>query len=266
MPGTGAPLKLVEKGEATDKDRADHDKLYSIGEVSTENTADFSLTGAELDGKVGDKVTASVKFTNKGPAWVYRGLDQSATTVDIRIPEGTSVVKAHDYCDAVSKTHYTCGTSQAWVNKDGGETYPFVLRIDKVVEGAKGEVSFTGADRSFDKNPDNDTADIVINAAAGGSTGGSSNGGSSTDGSSSNGSSTGGSSTDGSTTGGSSTGSSTSGGSATDGLAAQSAKSGDLANTGSGSTLPMVGVAAAALIAGGGIFYAVRRRAAAGTD
>lgn len=266
VPGTGAPLKLVEKGEATDEDRANHDKLYSIGEVTTENTADFSLTGAELDGKVGDKVTASVKFTNKGPAWVYRGLDQSATTVDIRIPEGTSVVKAHDYCDAVSKTHYTCGTSQAWVNKDGGETYPFVLRIDKVVDGAKGKVSFTGADRSFDKNPDNDTADIVVNAGAGdttggSSTGGSSTGGSSTGGSSTGGSSTGGSSTDGSTTGGSSTGTTT-GGSSTGGTAAQSATGGDLANTGSDSTVPMVGASVAALIAGGGIFYAVRRRAA----
>ncbi|MFJ8752667.1 LAETG motif-containing sortase-dependent surface protein [Streptomyces sp. NPDC102441] len=268
VPGTGAPLKLVEKAPATDEDRANHDKLSATGDVTTVNTADFSLTGAQLKGKVGDEVTASVEFLNKGPAWVYRGLDQSAATVDVRIPEGTSVVKAHGYCDPVTKTHYTCGTSQSWVNETRGETYPFVLRIDKVVEGASGKVSFAGADRPFDKNAANDTAEIVVNAGTGttggSTTSGSTTGGSSTGGSTTGGSTTGGSTSDGSSTGGSSTGGSSTTGSTTGGSEPETMTGGNLAATGSDSTMPMVGAAAAALVAGGGIFYAVRRRAAAG--
>ncbi|WP_405666484.1 LPXTG cell wall anchor domain-containing protein [Streptomyces sp. NBC_01166] len=261
VPGTGAPLKLVEKAPATDADRASHSEGSSTADVTAVNTADFALTGAQLDGKVGDEVTASVKFLNKGPAWVYRELGQGAATVDVRIPSGTSVVKAHDYCSPVTKTHYTCGTSQSWVDEAGGETYPFVLRIDKAVEGATGKVSFTGADRPFDKNAANDTAEIVIDAGTGTTTGGSSTGGSTTGGSSTEGSSTTGG-TD--TSGGSASGGSTAGGSTAGGSDPKTMTSGNLAATGSDSTVPMVGAAAAALIAGGGIFYAVRRRAAAG--
>ncbi|MFE6930523.1 LAETG motif-containing sortase-dependent surface protein [Streptomyces sp. NPDC057699] len=258
VPGTGAPLKLVEKGPATDADRASHGEASSSADVTAVNTADFALTGARLKGEVGDKVTASVKFVNDGPAWVYRELGQGAATVDVRIPPGTSVVKAHDFCSPVTKTHYTCGTSQSWVNPGRGETYPFVLRIDKAVEGATGKVSFTGADRPFDKNAANDTADLVVDAGAG-TTGGSSTGGSTSGGSSTGGSTTGGSSTAGSTTGGSASGGSTTGG----GADPQTATGGNLAATGSSSSLPLVGASAAALVAGGGIFYAVRRRAAA---
>ncbi|MFJ3705666.1 MULTISPECIES: peptidase [unclassified Streptomyces] len=269
-PGTGAPLELVERAPATEGDRASHDETYVSTEVASENTADFALAGAELRGEVGDKVTATVKFVNEGPAWVYRDLGQGAATVDVRIPPGTTVVKAHDFCSPVTPTHYSCGTSQSWVDEQRGETYPFVLRIDKAVEGATGKISFAGEARPFDGNAANDTAAIVIDAD-GGTTGGSSSGGSSTEGSSAAGSaSTGGTAASGgSTSGGSDTASggsassSASGGSTTGGSDTQTT-AGGLAATGSDSTLPVLGASAAALLAGGGIFYAVRRRAAAG--
>ncbi|MFD6277929.1 LAETG motif-containing sortase-dependent surface protein [Streptomyces sp. NPDC060209] len=246
VPGTDAPLKLVEKAPATEADRASHGENVTSADVTAVNKADFALTGAQLKGEAGDKVTATVEFVNEGPAWVYRELGRSAATVDVRIPEGTTVVKAHDFCSPVTKTHYSCGTSQSWVDEKRGETYPFVLRIDKVVEGAAGKISFSGPARPFDENAANDTAEIVINAGNG------TTGGSSTEGSSASSSTSGGSATGGPTTGGSTTG----------GSDAQTT-AGDLAATGSDSTLPMVGVSAAALIAGGGIFYAVRRRTAA---
>lgn len=271
VPGTGAPLKLVEKAPATEDDLARHAEGYTYTDVTADNTADFALSGARLKGKVGDEVTASVKFVNDGPAWVFREPGHGAVAVDVRIPPGTSVVKAHGFCSPVTETHYSCGTSQSWVHPAGGETYPFVLKIDKVVEGATGKISFGGKDRPFDTNADNDTAEIVVNAGTG-TTGGSSAGGSSTGGSTTGGSSTEGSSSAGGTTtsGGSSSGgpdsasggsASTSGGSTAGGTGPQSA-GGNLAATGSDSTLPVVGAAAAALVAGGGIFYAVRRRAA----
>ncbi|GGS23827.1 hypothetical protein GCM10010284_66100 [Streptomyces rubiginosohelvolus] len=162
VPGTGDPLTLVEKNPATDADRQNHPGPVAKAEVNVANTADFALTGTEAKGKVGDKVTATVKFANKGPARVQGNRDESVTTVDVHIPKGTSVVKAHGFCDAVTTTHYRCGTSQSWVDVNGGESYPFVLRIDKAVGRTTGEVSFTGQERPFDHNATNDTAQILI--------------------------------------------------------------------------------------------------------
>ncbi|WP_097869212.1 peptidase, partial [Streptomyces sp. rh34] len=244
--GTGDPLTLVEKGPATDADRKNHPEPAASADVTAANTADFGLTGAELKGGVGDKVTATVKFANKGPARVQGEMDQSVTTVDIRIPKGTSVVKAHGYCDAVTTTHYRCGTSQSWVDAGGGESYPFVLRIDKAVGRTTGEVSFSGQERPFDRNAANDTAQIVIDTGKGSDTSGSSG---STDGTGSTGgtggsSSTGGSGSTGSTgstsgAGGTGTtgGSADTGGSTTGGATPQTTGGGNLAATGSDSTV-----------------------------
>ncbi|WP_097986286.1 LAETG motif-containing sortase-dependent surface protein [Streptomyces sp. f150] len=264
VPGTGDPLTLVEKGPATDADRTNHPEAYARADVTAANTADFALTGDEKRGKAGEKVTATVKFANKGPARVQGLPDRSVTTVDIHIPKGTSVVKPYDFCEVITKTHYRCGTSQSWVDVNGGESYPFVLRIDKAVGRTTGEVSFTGQERPFDRNAENDTAQIVIDtgedegtAGSSGSDGssGSTEGSSSTEGTGSTGST--------STTGGSgaSGGSADTGGSTTGGATPQTG--GNLAATGSDSTGPLIGMAAAAVAAGGGILWAVRRRSAA---
>ncbi|PSK69652.1 peptidase [Streptomyces sp. CS149] len=265
VPGTGDPLTLVEKGPATDADRANHPESAASADVTAANTADFALTGAELKGEVGDKVTATVKFANKGPARVQGTIDQSVTTVDVRIPKGTSVVKPHGFCDAVTKTHYRCGTSQSWVDVNGGESYDFVLRIDKAVGRTTGEVSFTGQERPFDRNAENDTAQIVIDTGEDEGTAGSS-GSNGSSGGTGGSSSTGGSGSTGSTgstggTAGTSGGSADTGGSTTGGATPQTG--GNLAATGSDSTGPLIGMAAAALAAGGGIVWAVRRRSAA---
>ncbi|MFE6696676.1 LAETG motif-containing sortase-dependent surface protein [Streptomyces sp. NPDC057718] len=271
VPGTGDPLTLVEKGPATDADRKNHPETYARADVTAANTADFALTGDEKQGKVGDKVTATVKFANKGPARVQGTLDESVTTVDIHIPKGTSVVKPYDFCEVITKTHYRCGTSQSWVDVNGGESYPFVLRIDKAVGRTTGEVSFSGQERPFDPNAANDTAQIVIDTGEESGTEGTegssgSNGSSGSTGGTGGSSSTGGSGSTGSTsstggTTGTSGGSTGTGGSTTGGTTPQTG--GNLAATGSDSTAPLVGMAAAAVAAGGGILWAVRRRAAA---
>ncbi|MGW9185760.1 LAETG motif-containing sortase-dependent surface protein [Streptomyces rubiginosohelvolus] len=264
VPGTGDPLTLVEKGPATDADRTNHPEAYARADVTAANTADFALTGDEKRGKAGEKVTATVKFANKGPARVQGLPDESVTTVDIHIPKGTSVVKPYDFCEAITKTHYRCGTSQSWVDVNGGESYPFVLRIDQAVGRTTGEVSFTGQERPFDRNAGNDTAQIVIDTGKDEGTAGSSGSGGSS-GSTGGSSSTGGSGSTGSTstTGGSgaSGGSADTGGSTTGGATPQTG--GNLAATGSDSTGPLIGMAAAAVAAGGGIVWAVRRRSAA---
>ncbi|WP_228990107.1 peptidase [Streptomyces sp. DH8] len=264
--GTGDPLTLQEKAPATEADRRAHPEPVAEAGVSAANTADFALTGAEAKGGAGDEVTATVTFANKGPARVQGALDESVATVDVRIPKGTSVVKAHGYCDAVTRTHYRCGTSQSWVDVDGGESYPFVLRIDKAVGRTAGEVSLTGQERPFDRNAANDTAQIVIETGEGSDTSGSTGSTGSTGGSTGSTGGTGGSpSTGGSdSTGGTGTGgpgsSGVTGGTTTGGTTPQTGTGGNLAATGSVPALPLAGMGAAAVAAGGGIVWAVRRR------
>ncbi|MGI5459986.1 hypothetical protein ACQEWB_43870 [Streptomyces sp. CA-249302] len=261
--GTGPEVKLVEQPDATPaQPRDDYHPDWDAADVkvTADNTADFQVTGADLKGAVGDTVPFTVKFTNAGPAWVLRDGDVPVTKVDIRMPAGTTVTKAHDFCHKVATGSYSCGTSQAWENEGGGETYTFKLRIDKAVSGAKGSVALAGLPRPFDTDKANDTADITLDVTGGGSTGGSGSTGG--DGSSTSGGSTGGSSTSGTTGGTSTTGGSTTGGSSASGSTVATAD-GDLASTGSGSTLPIAGAAVAALGLGTGAVLVTRRRRAA---
>ncbi|MGW2517836.1 hypothetical protein ACWC09_12600 [Streptomyces sp. NPDC001617] len=257
--GTGPAVALAERPDTkpTGANTSSHPGWDDANvKVTAENTADFQVTGADLKGEVGDTVDLTVKFTNAGPAWVLRDGDIPVTKVKIKMPAGTTVTKAHDFCDKVATGSYECGTSQSWEDEGDGETYTFKLRIDKAVQGAKGSVSLGGAPRPFDDDKTNDTADITLAVAGGdGSTGGS--GSSGGDGSTTSGGS-GGSSTGGSTGGSTSTG----GGSSTGSTSGGSTSGGDLASTGSGPVLPIAGAAAAAVAVGAGAVVVARRRRA----
>ncbi|MER6677460.1 hypothetical protein [Streptomyces sp. NPDC000983] len=257
--GTAPAVDLVEApagGEGAAR--------YLFASVTTDNTADYQVTGAALKGSVGDTVTMKAKFTNAGPAWVrYREGDRSAN-VRIKIPAGMSVVKHAYYCHADGDT-YSCGIRP--FNEGGGETYTFELKIDKRVPDAKGYVALSTEPRPFDPEKSNDKADITLEVTGGdttGSTGGSGGSGTSGGTGGSSAGSTGGSSgSAGGSTGGStgSTGSTGSGTSGSVGGNGSTTSGGNLAATGS-SALPLAGVAAAAVVAGAGAVVIVRRRRA----
>jgi len=259
--GTGPAVRLVAQPDAKPAaPRSDYHPDWDAADVkvTADNTADFQVEGAELKGAVGDTVTLSVKFTNAGPGWVLRDGDVPATKVRIKMPAGTTVTKAHGYCDKEASGSYECGTGNSWVNEGGGETYTFKLRIDKAVSGAKGSVELAGEPRPFDKDKSDDTAAITLDVTGGGSsTGGdgSSDGGATATPGDDGSSTTGGS---GSTGGGSSTGGSSTGGTSTD-----SVSGGSLASTGSGSVLPIAGAATVAVGVGAGAVLGARRRRAA---
>lgn len=221
--GTAPAVELVEHptgGEATES-------AVDVP-VSSVNTADYQVTGADLKGRVGDTVTLKAKFTNAGPAWTLTREGDPLLKVLITPPAGTSVVKPSGFCEAKGEA-YVCGTNQRWVDEGGGATYTFQLKIDKEVEGAKGSVALSNEARPFDPDKANDKADITLAVTGGGSTGGSTNGTSGANGS------VGGSTT---TTGG------------------------NLAATGSSRTTPAIaGAAAAAVVVGAGSILVVRRRA-----
>ncbi|MEU7339623.1 hypothetical protein [Streptomyces sp. NPDC007074] len=232
--GTGPAVKLVEQPGATPagpRDDQHPDWDAADMKVTADNTADFEVAGARAKGAVGDTVALSVKFTDAGPGWVLRDGDVSVTKVRIKMPAGTTVTKAHDYCDKVATNTYECGTSQSWVDEGRGATYTFNLRIDKAVPGAKGSVALAGESRPFDKNTANDTAPITLDLnGSGGSTSGS--------------------------------GTPTSSAHDTTDRSNSPTADGDLASTGSGATLPIAGAAAAAVAAGAGAVLVARRRRA----
>ncbi|MGW3498805.1 hypothetical protein [Streptomyces sp. NPDC001020] len=268
--GTGPALKLVERPDDTPAAPGSSPNYGSDGKsavVTAKNTADFQVTGAQLKGKVGDTVPLVVKFTNAGPGWVYEVMGGPPTHVRVTVPAGTSVIKTPG-CKSLGSGTYDCSTRDAWVNEHDGETYEFKLKINKAVPGAKGSVALAG-DRPFDPIESNDTADILLDVEGDGATGG---GGSTPapEGSAtptpegsptptpegSETASTGGS---GSTSG---SGDGTTGGSGSTGTSGSSSTGGDLANTGSGSTLPLTATAAGAVILGAGAVLVARRRAA----
>ncbi|MET9123363.1 hypothetical protein [Streptomyces sp. NPDC004528] len=175
--GTGPAVKLVEQPGATPagpRDNQHPDWDAADIKVTADNTADFEVAGARANGTVGDTVALAVKFTDAGPGWVLRDGNVSVTKVRIKMPAGTTVTKAHGYCDKVATGTYECGTSQSWVDEGKGETYTFSLRIDKAVPGAKGSVALAGESRPFNENTANDTAPITLDlTGSGGSTSGS---------------------------------------------------------------------------------------------
>ncbi len=257
VPGTAPAVRLVEKstgGDATEE-------AVDVP-VTTVNTADFTVTGAQLKGGVGDTVPLKVTFTNAGPAWVLGKQDESVVHVLITPPAGTSVVKPHGYCDAEGAV-YSCGTSESWIDEGDSETYTFQLKIDKKVAGATGSVALSSEARPFDPDKANDKADITLDVTGSGSTAGSSGstGGSGGSAGTSGGATTGGSS--GGATGGS--GSTGGSGPASTGGSGAATSGGDLAHTGSANlTLPLAGAAVVAVGVGTGAVIVVRRRRAQG--
>ncbi|GGJ80027.1 hypothetical protein GCM10011583_09520 [Streptomyces camponoticapitis] len=227
--GTAPAVELVE-GQAGGEGSAP----FVDVPVTSDNTADYQVTGAALKGSVGDKVTMKVKFTNAGPAWVMTKEGGRLVQVLVTPPAGTSVVKPHGFCEAEGDA-YACGTSQRSVNEGGQETYTFELKIDKKVPGAKGSVALSAEARPFDPNKANDKADITLDVTAGGPTG-STNGSDGSDGSA--------------------------GGSSSPGDDGRTENGGNLAATGSSATPAITGAAAAAVVTGAGTLLIVRRRRA----
>ncbi|MFE1290486.1 hypothetical protein [Streptomyces sp. NPDC058751] len=267
--GTGPAVKLTELPSTTpvrdgDVNHPDWDSVSLT--VTADNTADFQVADTLLKGRVGDTVSLDAKFTNAGPGWVLSALGDPVAQVLIKMPAGTTVTKASGACSKVATGSYSCGLANSWIEEKGSVTYQFKLRIGKAVPGAEGSVALGAEDRPYDKNKKNDSAAIRLDVdGADGSTGGSGSTGGG--GSTSGGGSTGGSGSTSGTggSGGTSTGGSGStGGSAATGSSGSSTTGGDLANTGSGSALPLAGAAAAALVAGAGAVLVVRRRAARG--
>ncbi|GAA3147279.1 hypothetical protein [Streptomyces echinatus] len=164
-PGTGAPMTLrklpgVPSGLYSSKGTA---------WLPQNNSYDIQITGDSARGAVGDKVTVDVGFRNLGPAWV-RGLeppDDDPMLVYVAIPPGATVTKVPEDCWAGrlddGSDGYGCWAHTP-VLEDADLTFPFELRIDKVVKNAKGKIQMQPFDYPSEPNHDNNSAWIVLNA------------------------------------------------------------------------------------------------------
>ncbi|MEU9594619.1 hypothetical protein AB0D84_33530 [Streptomyces sp. NPDC048193] len=269
--GTGRTLALEPVGGGQS---GDYTKYAEI-DLATKNTYDLDLTGARVAGEQGQTVTVDVGLSNHGPAWVgslRAGGEPIGFTV--QIPEGATVVESPCRPKSGGTTsEYLCFAGTPFLENDA-RTFPFKLRIDKVVPGAKGKIYLPDFENPWEGDPSNDTGWIVLNGTGDeetpGDTGGTTGGSDSTGGTGTTGGSpaTGGTGTAGGsdTAGGSTGGTSTTGttGGTGGGQSPQGGQGGLLASTGS---TALLGSAAAALaLAAGGVLYAVsRRRRADGT-
>ncbi|WP_030202962.1 hypothetical protein [Streptomyces sp. NRRL S-87] len=150
-------------------------------DFQTTNTADFAATPLAFDGTAGETVKARFGFRNQGPAWIGNiRSGEPVATVDVRVPAGASVTRKPKACAALSADgtprerqlgapRYRCQSGYAVL--DGATvTFPFELRVDRVVPDAKGSVAVgTWAPDgrlgrlAFDPKHANDTAALVLN-------------------------------------------------------------------------------------------------------
>ncbi|MFD4557688.1 hypothetical protein ACFWP5_25755 [Streptomyces sp. NPDC058469] len=160
-------------GDVTDLDSSDNSRSWHI---NADNTADFAVYGTEASGAAGDTVTSGFRFANHGPAWAG---DVSAgdpiTTIDFYLPEGTTATSVPKTChtawtsgDDPTIGHYAC-TLPTWAKPDLDVSFPFQLRVDRVVPDATGHVvtqPYAGTSFPFDPNTENNSAEVIVNPSA----------------------------------------------------------------------------------------------------
>lgn len=167
-------LSVEPGGGATD---VWDDDNYVALQIGAANTADFAVRGAAVSGAAGDTVTARIAFRNKGPAWVGNlGSGEPVASVDLRVPEGTTVTGVPSGCypltldggyfpGSTGAPRYVCNLPY-WVSESAKRTYAFKLRVDVVVPGASGAVVVRPEREDgvpFDPDGSNNSARVVVN-------------------------------------------------------------------------------------------------------
>ncbi len=161
----GGPDLTLER--VADADPAQYTK-YAELDLPRTNTYDLELTGASASGAAGEKVDVEIGFRNNGPAWIgalRSGGEPFSFTVTP--PTGATFTKAPEKCMPAgvngSDPAYLCFAPTPML-EDARFTFPFELRVDRVVEGAKGRVALPDWNNPYESDESNDVAWIVLNA------------------------------------------------------------------------------------------------------
>jgi hypothetical protein len=180
VPGTGAPLRLVEVGPGTTAravPQTDTDIFNNFPTirltVTGNNPADFAATGASGSGAVGTTVRATLEAKNLGPADLHDGHLLEVPFAYVSVPEGTTAVEVAGSCAPFTTLEdwdpfeeggtpgadeYACRGDFAPAGRS--VAYEFGFRVDEVIADASGTFR---VDLAGDPNEANDSALIVIN-------------------------------------------------------------------------------------------------------
>ncbi|MGW1766409.1 LPXTG cell wall anchor domain-containing protein [Streptomyces sp. NPDC002073] len=226
----------------------------------TANEADFAAFGATVRGAEGATVPMRVALRNQGPAWLEDPDGEPFGVADVRIPAGAKVTRKPENCSArtaagaaraeqLGAPRYFC-TRAAKVFLDGDAvSFPFEMVVERYVPDAAGSVTIgrsfgadagTAGPRRLDRNRANDTAKIVLNAKTAASP----------------------QPVPTTTATPSPSASATASPTPSASASASARPGGDLASTGGGNALPLAALAGAAVLAGGVLVLAFRRRTA----
>ncbi|GAA1892221.1 hypothetical protein [Asanoa iriomotensis] len=188
-PGAGAAVRLEETANArrapqTDTDISDNSSSVDIT-VGGNQPVDLAATGGTIPQDTIDPegIAFDPAFRNLGPAILEQQPQQDEPIVRIVFPEGV-VGGASTECAPYSSGDPWPPAPEAFgrggareygclvfgdVNPGDTVFYSFLLRIERVVPGAKGMITVKVAG---DSNPANDSAEIVLGPAPGGGGGG----------------------------------------------------------------------------------------------
>ncbi|MFZ3499816.1 LPXTG cell wall anchor domain-containing protein [Streptomyces sp. 5.8] len=181
-PRTGKKLGLKVRSAKAAPRAVDLDPWNNQQEFGfqVKNTADLVADSTFLKGKAGETVKAELGFHNEGPAWVaYLRSGEGVALTDIVIPAGAKVTKVPKSCTAATASgghreqqlgapRYRCETSHV-IGEKQKFSYPFELKIEKVIADATGSVSVGGwspegtVPASWDPKHANNKAAFVIN-------------------------------------------------------------------------------------------------------
>ncbi|MGY6026072.1 hypothetical protein [Streptomyces spinosirectus] len=156
--GSGAALRLDEVDGTQNAASYGNDNAWESTYYVT-NTADLSVTGAHVDGKVGEEIVADLGLRNHGPAWLGDVQDPTEfASLEITLPDGVTVVGLPRGC-AANTAGYNCQLGS--LASDARLSFPFRLKVAKPLTGAAGEVRVRQAEWSrYDENASNDSAAV----------------------------------------------------------------------------------------------------------
>lgn len=192
--GTDAPLRLVRANQPrnqmrangqTDVNPADNESVINI-DITGDNRPDPAAVGAVVSGEVGATVKVKVGVKNLGPARMEDRISLGTLapwTADVTVPTGTATVDVPAECRPVNADGTEASPTQGKLGAPRylctwtkgllvGQEHPlqFTLRIDQTGERL-GAVSVVLPNPEFgevrDRDKTNNTAPIVVNAAAG---------------------------------------------------------------------------------------------------
>ncbi|WP_329569407.1 hypothetical protein [Streptomyces sp. NBC_01361] len=157
--GSGPQLKLREIDSSSTGERYGNGNTWESTYYIT-NTADLSVTGADISGKVGDEVVADLGLRNDGPAWLGDVQDPTEfASLHVELPDGVSVVGLPKGCLPGRSGEYVCLLGP--LDSDARLSFPFKLKLAKPLKEAHGQVRVRQAEWSrYDKNSSNDAAPI----------------------------------------------------------------------------------------------------------